>query len=86
MAPSTTRLEEVITNGRAPMTMSSKDQRPGRRIAGSIIEGRDLSRLIGIPEDELVRMANQAHLPFSFSANVGVWHGRRLREAIEDNY
>jgi hypothetical protein len=55
------------------MTISSKDQRPSRRIPGSIIEGRDLSRLIGIPEDELVRMANQAHLPFSFSTNVGVW-------------
>jgi hypothetical protein len=40
---------------------------------GTIIEGRDLSRMIGVREDELQQMASRMQLPFNFSTMAGFY-------------
>jgi len=46
---------------------------PGRQFPASVIEGRDLARLINLPEAKLQQLGVRAQLPFSFNPSVGIW-------------
>ena len=47
-----------------------KNERPDRP---TIVEARELSKTIHIPEAELPQMASRMQLPFSFSTLAGGW-------------